>query len=162
MQPFARFEHAKPGHGSSAGYERCSRRNTDRTSRPTAEKMSMSRIIGCSRSSSAYPAEQPIKSVLDDLAEKDVHHHNGIKWDNRPGNIEPVEHAWHASITQEQVRALAEDEKRERRRAVNLVDENTCGGCGKPTELLATSPGFDGKRCLECARQEYDGEPTEV
>jgi hypothetical protein len=35
-------------------------------------------------------------------------------------------------------------------------------GRGEPAEPLATSPGFAGERCLECAKQESDGEPIEV
>lgn len=85
------------------------------------------------------------------------------EWDNRPENIEPVEHACHASITQEQVRAWAKDEKREqRRRTAGVSDHDLCDGCGEPTEPPATSPEFAGERCLECAKQESEGEPIEV
>ena len=138
------------------------RPNTGRTRRPTVAKTSTSRIIGCSLSLSVTRSASR-SSRFGDFAEKDVHHRNGIKWDNRPGNIEPVEHARHASITQEQVRAWAEDEKRERQRhEAGVVDGDVCDGCGEQAEPLATSPGFAGERCLECARQECDGEPIEV
>jgi hypothetical protein len=32
----------------------------------------------------------------DPVAGNHVHHKNGIKWDNRPTNIEPVNHSEHA------------------------------------------------------------------
>ncbi|WP_256403267.1 HNH endonuclease [Halorubrum salinum] len=163
VQPYARFEHAKAGDGSGAGYERW-RSTEHRPHTPTAGREDvyvahhrLLAVVEC------YSLDEPIESVLDDLAEKDVHHCNGVKWDNRPENIEPVEHARHASITQEQVRAWAEDEKRERRRrAAGVSDDDVCDGCGEPAEPLATSPGFAGERCLECAKQESDGEPIEV
>lgn len=163
VQSYARFEHAKPGDGSGAGYERWrSTEHRPHTSTNGREDVYLSHhrllaIVEC------YPIDEPIESVLEDLAEKDVHHRNGIKWDNRPGNIEPVEHARHASITQEQVRAWAQDEKRERQRhEAGVGAGDVCDGCGEPAEPLATSPGFAGERCLECARQECDGEPIEV
>lgn len=163
VQSYARFEHAKPGDGSGAGYERW--RSTERrphTATSGREDVYVAHhrllaVVEC------YSLDEPIVLVLDDLAEKDVHHCNGVKWDNRPENIEPVEHARHASITQEQVRAWAEDEKREREQErAGVVDADLCAGCEEPAELLATSPGFAGERCLECARQECDGEPIEV
>lgn len=162
-QQYARFEHAKPGEGSGAGYERWrSYENRPHTAKRGREDVYVSHhrllaVVEC------YSLDEPIESVLEDLATKDVHHRNGIKWDNRAENIEPVEHDRHASITQKQVRAWAEDEKRERRRSrPGVLEDDVCDGCGEPAETLATSPGFDGERCLECAKRESDGEPIEV
>jgi len=35
---------------------------------------------------------------IDAVMEKEIHHKNGVKWDNRPGNIELVSKSEHASI----------------------------------------------------------------
>lgn len=34
---------------------------------------------------------------FDAVVGKDIHHKNGIPWDNRPSNIEPIEHAEHVA-----------------------------------------------------------------
>jgi len=34
---------------------------------------------------------------FDAVAGNDIHHKNGVSWDNRPANLEPIDHADHAS-----------------------------------------------------------------
>lgn len=34
---------------------------------------------------------------FDAVAGNDIHHINGVKWDNRPSNIEPVNHGYHSA-----------------------------------------------------------------
>jgi len=45
-----------------------------------------------------YPSTMPLEAILRDLDGKDVHHRNGIKWDNRPSNLEPIDHSEHAKL----------------------------------------------------------------
>ena len=35
---------------------------------------------------------------FDAVAGNDIHHKNGVKWDNRPSNIAPIEHGEHRSL----------------------------------------------------------------
>lgn len=35
---------------------------------------------------------------FDAVVGKDIHHSNGITWDNRPSNIEPIGHGKHAEL----------------------------------------------------------------
>ena len=42
------------------------------------------------------------------------------------------------------------------------VDDDRCDRCGEVADLLATSAGFDGERCLDCARKTAGGEPIEL
>jgi hypothetical protein len=111
-----------------------------------------------------YDLATPIDEVLADLARKDVHHRSGVPWDNRPENLEVRPHGDHATLTQTQRRAWAEDKKRQ------LEQENSrgaaradCEYCGDTLDRRGcTSPAFDGRRCLECAIDTCDGAPVEV
>ena len=40
-------------------------------------------------------------AILDDLDVKNTHHENGVKWDNRPSNIEAIDHGEHAATASE-------------------------------------------------------------
>ena len=110
-----------------------------------------------------YDLATPIEDVLADLDEKDVHHESGIPWDNRPGNLSVLPHGRHSSRTQAQVRAWGEDAKRAAREPVQpTTGDGLCAGCGEPAEMLATSEGFEGERCLDCAQRDADGATIEL
>lgn len=104
-----------------------------------------------------YPIEMPIEDVLDDLRGKDVHHTSGVPWDNRPGNLKVVAHGRHSEITNSQIRAWAEDAKREAEAdADQPLDSTTgeeCDRCGEPDVALATSDSFDGRWCPDCVAE---------
>lgn len=177
VQPYARFENAKPGHGSGAGYERW--RSTEYSEHTAGSRREDVYVAHHRLLALLHPdlVDEPIEVAASIVGENDVHHRNGVKWDNRlerpeyeddpercdGPNLQLVEHSRHAEITQEQVRAWAADEKRERERHESgYVPEAMCEGCGEPTDTLATSPGFDGERCIECATAATDGEPIEL
>jgi len=91
----ARFE-TKSGSDSGAGYERW-RSYESRPSTPVEGKEDvyvahhrLLAVVEC------YAASTPTWAILADLHGKDVHHENGVKWDNRASNIEVVGHGEHA------------------------------------------------------------------
>ena len=95
--PGARFE-TKAGSDSGAGYERW-RSYEYRPSTEIEEKEDvyvahhrLLAVVEC------YAASMPIGAILRDLDGKDVHHENGVKWDNRPSNIETIDHGEHAAM----------------------------------------------------------------
>lgn len=45
-----------------------------------------------------YTASTPLWAILKDLDGKDEHHETGVKWDNRPSNIEAIDHGEHAAM----------------------------------------------------------------
>lgn len=71
-------------------------------------------VIAC------YPEDMPLSEILTDLRGKEVHHNCpdaegnwGIPWDNRHDVLEPVDGYVHSMITNVQLRAFAEDAKRQ-------------------------------------------------
>jgi len=111
-----------------------------------------------------YDIQTPLTDVLTDLREKDVHHLNGVPWDNSHGNLETVAHGRHSEITQAQQRAWAEDKKREMQERENepLTGTDRCDNCGTEGVTLATSDGFSGEYCLPCAKAHSDGNTINV
>jgi len=108
-----------------------------------------------------YDPSMRIEDVLADIRGSDVHHESGCPFDNRPGNLAVLDHGEHSSTTQAQKRAWAEDAKREAdEQSVEASD--VCAGCGAESEFLATSEGFEGARCLECAKRDAEGHSIEV
>lgn len=116
-----------------------------------------------------YDVEIPLRDVLDDLAEKDVHHTTGVPWANfgdspnfdEPG-IEVVDHGRHSEITQTQRRAWAADKKQEVESAEQqplAADDSTCDRCGDEVDVLAECDTWpDEERCIECANETAEGE----
>jgi hypothetical protein len=93
----ARFE-TKAGSGSGAGYERWRsweyRPSTERDGKEDVyvPHHRLLAIVEC------YSATTPLWAIFADLDGSDVHHENGLKWDNRAENIEVVEHGEHAAL----------------------------------------------------------------
>ena len=95
--PGARFE-TKAGSGSGAGYERWrSWERRPHTEREGKEDVYVAHhrllaVVEC------YAASTPLWAIFADLDGSDVHHENGLKWDNRGENIEVVDHGEHAAM----------------------------------------------------------------
>ena len=93
----ARFE-TKAGSDSSAGYERWrsyeKRPSTDVEGKEDVyvAHHRLLAVVEC------YEASTPLWAILADLDGKDVHHENGVKWDNRPSNIEAIDHGKHTAM----------------------------------------------------------------
>lgn len=170
-QPYATLE-TKPSHPeyTGGGYEHWrSTEHRPHTPRQGKEDVYVSvhrltAVVEC------YDSATPIEDVLADLDEKDVHHSApevdddwAVPWDNRPETLSVLSHRRHSERTQAQVRAGAEDAKRAAQGSVQpTAGEDVCAGCGEPAEMLATSAGFEGERCLDCAKRDCNGETIEL
>ena len=115
-----------------------------------------------------YPMDMPLSEILEDLDGKDVHHNcpdvdrnHGIPWDNRHDGLETHTHGGHSEITNTQVRAWAEDAKRQADEPPE-PDVDECVSCGDTDGPLATSEDFDGKRCIGCAADASNGGTIDV
>lgn len=176
-QDHATFETKPPAYfngrwDSGAGYERW-RSTEERPHTPTRGKEAvyvshhrLLAVIAC------YPIDMPISEILDHMHGRDVHHNcpdieenRGIPWDNRHDGLEVLGHGEHSSITQAEQRAWAEDAKQ---RALSDAQPpgseggERCRRCGDEDGPLATSDGFEGTRCLDCATEEANGKPISV
>lgn len=97
-----------------------------------------------------------ISEAIRELGGCDVHHQNGCRFDNRLDNYELLDHAEHSALTQAELRAHGEDAKQAAVAAPTEIPE-FCDGCGGEMDWECTSEGFDGVRCLSCAKQDADG-----
>ncbi|WP_256943887.1 hypothetical protein [Halobacterium hubeiense] len=174
-KPYATFE-TKPrtytasGWDSGSGYEHWrSTEHRPHTARQGKEDVYVSHhrllaVVAC------YDLDTPIEVVLEDLRDRDVHHNApetnddaGFPFDNRPSVLEVINHKTHSERTQAQMRAWGEDAKQRAHEPATHGDDGVCPGCGREdVDVDATSPGFDGQRCIECAMEECDGEPIDL
>lgn len=100
--------------------------------------------------------DRPLGEAMSALAGCDVHHANGCRFDNRLENYDLLDHAEHSSLTQAELRAHGEDAKQAAAMPPSEAPEY-CAGCGGEMEWECTSEGFEGTRCLPCAKQDADG-----
>lgn len=148
----ARFEFkASSPNQTGGGYARwrSTERLEDTPGRSAERYVAVHRLLAVV---ACYDLDRPIEEVLADLRRKDVHHKLGMPSANIPEEIELLTHSEHASISSEERRAWAEDEKRNRDRELP-ADDGVCENCGVERPPLATSPAFDGRWCLPCATE---------
>ena len=111
-----------------------------------------------------YPDDMAVRDILDHMDGRDVHHsapevdaETGVKWDNRPECLTVVDHGSHSAVTQAQMRAWAEDDKRQAEAIERgQVGTQRCERCDDDADILVTGDDFDGQRCLTCAKQQTD------
>jgi len=81
----------------------------------------------------AAVAEYGLEAVVD----KDVHHRNGVPWDNRPGNLELIAPSEHGSLHAEERHSDSpwRDEETLREALKTMTWEEICDewGCGQAT-----------------------------
>lgn len=165
----ATFQQAKPGDGSGAGYERWRstehRRHTSKQGREDVY-VSHHRLLYL-----LHPdvVDEPIEDVLELMDGCDVHHRNGVKWDNRlvcredevpdgESNFELLDHGTHSEVTQSHMRAYAEDAKRAAANSheTTLADggdsDVTCPRCGESLEgeYLIGTRSDGSEACVHC------------
>lgn len=97
-----------------------------------------------------------LDEALRELAGCDIHHTNGCRFDNRHENYELLSHAEHSSRTQAEIRAYGEDAK-EAAHTPPGEEPTWCPGCHEEIETPCRSDGYDGVRCLECAKRDCNG-----
>lgn len=145
----ARFE-TKPG-SRSGGYERW-RSYEFRAHTPGSGKEDVylyhHRLLALLN----FPLSMPISECLQEMSGSDVHHENGIKWDNRPDNLTLLDHGEHARLTnsapsQAEQRAFAEDA----RGGLDEPGGDRCPRCDERADTLLSSPAYDGHLCPACS-----------
>lgn len=106
-----------------------------------------------------YSESWSVARILADLDGMDIHHQSGVPWDNRADNLEVIDHAEHAGLSDAERRAYARDRKRDvqARESASLTGPDVCGACGSETDVAAESADWEGVRCLSCAKSESEG-----
>lgn len=110
-----------------------------------------------------YPADEPLPAILNDLAERDVHHQLEMPSANLPDHLEVLDHGTHSSVTRTQQLAWAKDAKRERqrRRDPDYVEpDDRCQRCGDESDAAVAGSRY----CMDCALAVADelGETVEL
>lgn len=146
----ARFE-TKPGSGSGSGYERW-RSYEFRPHTPGSSKEDVYLYHHRLLALLDFPLSMPIEECVREMAGTDVHHCNGVKWDNRRDNLDLLDHGEHARLTnaapsQAEQRAFAEDARQQ----ADDLDDDRCPRCDQQTDALVSSPAYEGELCLSCS-----------
>jgi hypothetical protein len=105
-----------------------------------------------------YPDDWSVAEINADMVGKDVHHESGVPWDNRPDELTVMEHGRHASLTNSEKRAFAEDAKRLRDGQATIDDSGGCSECAADAEARIEGTEY----CLECATDAAAGRDVTV
>jgi len=168
VAPYARYE-TKGGHDSGAGYMRW--RSEERIPTTNGTRRKSVAVYEHRLLATILPEfeDKPLSQVFEELDGSDVHHVSGVKWLNcinsewmeaafgHEHGIEVLDHAEHAAMSapsRTELRAYAEDTKREQERP---DADDRCADCGEDADTLATFDGTDARYCLGCAKQSADG-----
>lgn len=125
-----------------------------------------------------YPDDMAVGEILQHLDGRDIHHTTEVEWANFGDSpnfpemgLQVVGHGTHSEVTKAQMRAFAEDAKRQAdaSRSEQVVAGDTtdgdgeCAGCGRGDGSRATTDSLTGEYCLECVRERAaEGDVIEV
>jgi len=143
---------------TGGGYELW-RSNEERAGYPDGKKydvyVSVHRLLAVV---ACYSEHWSVAEINADMVDKDVHHESGVPWDNRPDEITVMEHGRHASLTNSEKRAYAEDAKRLRDGQETIDDSGGCSECGSGAEARIDNTDY----CLSCATDAAAGRDVTV